>query len=265
MVETMTSTPLIHLENVTVERGGRRVLDAFSLSIAQGEHVAVLGPNGSGKSTFIKLMARELYPRQKAEPWCLRILGRDRWDLFELRNQLGLVSNDWMRMCTRDYPGYEMVLSGFFGSVGVWPHHTVTPEMERKAQEVMRVLEIGHLAERPATEMSSGEARRILIGRALVHDPKALVFDEPTTSLDLRATYELREILRTLARRGLSIVLVTHHLPDIIPEMERVVLIQRGKVMRDGPKRDVLRSGPLSDLFEIPVEVLERNGYYHVL
>jgi iron complex transport system ATP-binding protein len=113
--------------------------------------------------------------------------------------------------------------------------------------------------------MSSGEARRILIARALVHDPKALVFDEPTTSLDLRATYELREILRTLARRGLSIVLVTHHLPDIIPEMERVVLIQRGKVVRDGPKREVLQSACLSQLFEIPVEVLERGGYYHVL
>jgi iron complex transport system ATP-binding protein len=137
--------------------------------------------------------------------------------------------------------------------------------MERKTLDVMRILQIEHLAERPATEMSSGEARRILIGRALVHDPKALVFDEPTTSLDLRAAYELREILRALARRGLSIVLVTHHLPDIIPEMERVVLIQRGKVLRDGPKREVLRSGPLSELFEIPVEVLERNGYYHVL
>jgi iron complex transport system ATP-binding protein len=261
----MTSPPLIRLENVTVERGGRRVLDGFSLSIAQGEHVAMLGPNGSGKSTFIKLMARELYPRQKPEPWCLHILGQERWDLFELRNRLGLVSNDWMRMCTRDYPGYEMVLSGFFGSVGVWPHHTVTSEMESKARDVMQVLEIEHLAERPSTEMSSGEARRILIARALVHDPKALVFDEPTTSLDLRATYELREILRTLARRGLSIVLVTHHLPDIIPEMERVVLIQRGKVVRDGPKREVLQSACLSQLFEIPVEVLERGGYYHVL
>jgi iron complex transport system ATP-binding protein len=265
MVTKMTSSPLIHVENVTVERGGRCVLDGFSLSIAQGEHVAVLGANGSGKSTFIKLMARELYPRQKAEPWCLRILGRERWDLFELRNQLGLVSNDWMRMCTRDYPGYEIVLSGFFGSVGVWPHHTVTSEMHRKARDVMQVLQIEHLAERLSTEMSSGEARRILIGRALVHDPKALVFDEPTTSLDLRATYELREILRDLARRGLSIVLVTHNLPDIIPEVERVVLIQRGRVLRDGAKQEVLQRGPLSELFEIPVEVLERGGYYHVL
>ncbi len=216
--------PLLELQNVTVQRGDRMVLDGVTLSIAQGEHVAILGPNGSGKSTLIKLISRELYPRQKAEPWSLRILGRDRWHLFDLRNHLGIVSNDWMQMCTRDYSGYEIVLSGFFGSVGIWPNHEVTPPMEAKAREVMELLEIPHLAERNTNEMSSGEARRILIGRALVHDPQALILDEPTTSLDLRATYELREILRKLAAGGISMVMVTHHLPDIIPEIARVVL-----------------------------------------
>ena len=121
--------PLIELHNVTVQRGQRLVLDGISLSIAQGEHVAILGPNGSGKSTLIKLISRELYPRVKPQPWSLRILGRDRWNLFDLRNRLGLVSNDWMQMCTRDYSGFEIVLSGFFGSVGIWPNHLVTSEM----------------------------------------------------------------------------------------------------------------------------------------
>src|SRR5215472_16109094 len=124
--------PLIEFHNITVQRGENYVLDGLTLSIAQGEHVAILGPNGSGKSTLIKLVSRELYPRMKDEPWSLRILGRDRWHLFDLRNQLGLVSNDWMQMCTRDFSGYEIVLSGFFGSVGIWPNHHVNPEMERK-------------------------------------------------------------------------------------------------------------------------------------
>jgi iron complex transport system ATP-binding protein len=259
------SLPLIELCNVTVQRGERLVLDGMNLSIMQGEHVAILGPNGSGKSTLIKLIARELYPRTKPEPWSLRILGRDRWHLFDLRNQLGLVSNDWMQMCTREFSGYEIVLSGFFGSVGIWPHHSVTAEMERKAREVMEVLEISHLAGRETCEMSSGEARRILIARALVHDPQALILDEPTTSLDLRAIYELREILRKLASNGIGIIMVTHYLPDIIPEMERVVLIHNGKVCRDGPKNHVLDAGVLSEVFGFPVEVLERGGYYHVL
>ena len=147
--------PLIDFQNVSVQRGERIVLDGVTLSIAQGEHVAILGPNGSGKSTLIKLISRELYPRLKAEPWSLRILGRDRWHLFDLRHILGIVSNDWMQMCTRDYSGYEIVLSGFFGSVGIWPNHEVTPEMEQKAREVMDLLEIAHLAERNTNEMSS--------------------------------------------------------------------------------------------------------------
>ncbi len=258
-------TPLIEFHNVTVQRGDSLVLDGLTLAIAQGEHVAILGPNGSGKSTLIKLISRELYPRIKPEPWSLRILGRDRWHLFELRNQLGLVSNDWMQMCTRDFAGYEIVLSGFFGSVGIWPYHHVTPEMERKAQEVMELLEIAHLAARNTNAMSSGEARRMLIARALVHDPQALILDEPTTSLDLRATYELREILRKLGRNGIGMIMVTHHLPDIIPEMERVVLLAQGRVCRDGPKHQVLTAPALREVFGIPVEVLERDGYYHVL
>jgi iron complex transport system ATP-binding protein len=257
--------PLIELENVTVRRDERVALDSVTHSIAQGEHVAILGPNGCGKSTLIKLISRDLYPIQKPEPWALRIMGRDRWRLFELRHHLGIVSNDWMQMCTRDYSGYEIVLSGFFGSVGIWPYHPVTAEMERKAHEVMELLEITHLSSRNTNELSSGEARRILIARALVHDPRALVLDEPTTSLDLRATWELREVLRKLAANGISILMVTHHLPDIIPEMRRVVLIRAGRVVMDGPKERVLEAGALSGLFGVPVEVLERGGYYHVL
>jgi iron complex transport system ATP-binding protein len=264
-MKSMPQVPLIDFQNVTVQRGERVVLDGVTLSIAPGEHVAILGPNGSGKSTLIKLISRELYPRLKDEPWSLRILGRDRWHLFDLRHHLGLVSNDWMQMCTRDYSGYEIVLSGFFGCVGIWPNHDVTPEMETGAREVMDLLEIAHLAERNTNEMSSGEARRILIARALVHGPQALVLDEPTTSLDLYATHELREIFRKLAARGISILMVTHHLPDIIPEMRRVVLMREGRVVGDGPKEQVLEAAALSQLFGLPLEVLERGGYYHVL
>jgi len=255
-------SPLLELENVSVRREDRVALENVTLSIAQGEHIAILGPNGSGKSTLIKLISRDLYPMLKPEPWALRILGRERWRLFDLRHILGIVSNDWMQMCTRDYSGQEIVLSGFFGSVGIWPNHEVTPAMEDKTREVMELLEISHLAERNTNQMSSGEARRILIARALVHDPQALVLDEPTTSLDLHATHELRESLRKLARQGISILMVTHHLPDIIPEMERVVLIKEGRVYCDAPKREALTSAALSGLFGIEVEVLERRGYY---
>ncbi|MDE3165798.1 MAG: ATP-binding cassette domain-containing protein, partial [Acidobacteriota bacterium] len=189
-------TPLIELHNVTVRRDERVALDGVTLAIAQGEHAAIIGPNGSGKSTLIKLISRELYPVLKDQPWSMRILGEERWRLFDLRNKLGIVSNDWMQMCTCAFSAHELVLSGFFGSVGVWPYHEVTPAMEEKTREVMDLLEIAHLAARNTLELSSGEARRILIARALVHDPQAVVLDEPSNSLDLHATHELREVLR---------------------------------------------------------------------
>jgi iron complex transport system ATP-binding protein len=254
--------PLIEFRNVTVYRGEKVALDGVTLSIQEGEHVAILGPNGCGKSTLIKTITRELYPRYSGNGSGLRIFGKDRWNIFDLRPLLGIVSNDLMQTCTRDITGREAVLSGFFGSIGIWPNNHVTPEMEKRTEEILSLLEVPHLAGRDVNEMSSGEARRILIGRALAHNPKALVFDEPSSSLDMHAMHELRAILRKLAQAGTSLIVVTHHLPDLIPEIGRVILIKKGRVLRDGPKAEVLTSALLSDLFETPVELVERDGLY---
>jgi len=256
-----SDVPLLDYRGVTVHRGEKAALDNVSLSIAVGEHVAILGPNGSGKSTLIKTITRECYPIRDGGS-SLRIMGKDVWNVFELRSMLGIVSNDLMQTCTRDYSGYEIVLSGFFSSIGIWPHHRVTPEMEERVRDIMEWLEIGHLAERDTGEMSSGEARRILIARALVHEPKALLLDEPANSLDLRAAHELREMLRRIARVGTSILLVTHHLPDIIPEIERVILMNEGRVHRDGRKAEIITPVLLGEVFRTEVRLLERDGYF---
>jgi iron complex transport system ATP-binding protein len=256
--------PLIEFKDVTVFRGEKTALDGITLSIQTGEHVAILGPNGCGKSTLIKTITRECYPRYSGNGAGLRIFGQECWNVFDLRALLGIVSNDLMQSCARDISGREAILSGFFSSIGIWPNHHVTPAMEAKADAILSLLEISHLADRDVNEMSSGEARRILIGRALAHDPKALVLDEPTASLDLHAMHELRAILRKLAQAGTSIIVVTHHLPDIIPEIGRVILIKKGRVLRDGAKQDVLTSELLSELFETPVELVERDGVYQI-
>lgn len=258
------SLSLLEFANVTVVRNDRTVLDNLSLTIHEGEHVAILGPNGSGKSSLIKTINREFYPLQRPGA-AVRILGKDVWNVFDLRVMLGIVNNDLLAANARDVKGREAVLSGFFSSIGVWPgQHTVTPEMERKTDEVMERLEITHLADRWVDELSSGEARRVVIARALVHDPKALLFDEPTASLDLHAMYELGGVLRKLAQSGISILLVTHHLPDLIPEIGRVVMIRDGRIWKDGSKEDVLTEGNLSELFRVPVQLMRRDGYYHV-
>jgi iron complex transport system ATP-binding protein len=243
---------LLELQNVTVMRDTRRALDSLTFSIAEGEHVAILGPNGSGKSTLIKTITRECYPVQGS---VMRILGQDRWNVWDLRVLLGIVSNDLAQSCARDIKGREAVLSGFFSSVGLQPYHIVTPEMERKADEVLELMEVPHLADRWMDEVSSGEARRIVIGRALVHDPKALVLDEPTTSLDLRAAWEVHEILRKLACRGITIIMVTHHLPDLIPEIGRAILLKQGRVFYDGCRQDALSPEMLAGLFDMPADV----------
>lgn len=257
--------PLIAFDHVSIVRGGRPALEDVSLSVAAGEHVAIIGPNGSGKSTLIKTITRELYPIVRPGS-SVRLLGRERWNVFELRRQLGIVSNDLMATCTRELTARDVVLSGFFSSIGLWPHHRalITDEMRAKADEILERLDVGHLADRFLTEMSSGEARRILIGRALVHDPGTLLLDEPTNSLDLQAMQELREVFRRLAQSGIGLLLVTHHLPDIIPEIDRVILIRQGRVFRDGSKAAVLTSDALSALFGIPVELAQRDGYYHM-
>lgn len=244
-----------------MQRGSRLALDRLNLKVQSGEHVAILGANGSGKSTLIKLITRECYPLTSPTTR-LRILGQKNWNIFDLRTHLGVVTNDLMAKCTRDITGRELVLSGFFGSVGIWPNHHVLPEMEAAAEAAMARLEVSHLSDRWLDELSSGEARRLLIARALIHHPDTLLLDEPTTSLDLAAQREMREHMRALAASGVGLLLVTHHLEEIVPEIDRVVLLRLGTIFADGPKRDLLTSERLSSLYGVPLEVTEAGEFY---
>jgi len=255
--------PLIALRNVTVMRGETAALREFTLTIGAGEHVAILGPNGCGKSTLIKTITRECYPQPNPHS-SVEIMGERIWNVFDLRSLLGIVSNDLTAQLTRDITGFEVVVSGFFSSIGIWPNHVVTDSMRARASEVLDLLESPHLAAKPVDEMSSGEARRVVIARALVHAPRALLLDEPSTSLDLFAQHELRETVRKLAQSGMGIVLVTHHLSDIVPEIERVILMRKGEIAGDGRKDSILTPSTLRELFGVDVELAQRDGYYHL-
>ena len=256
---------LIEYRNINVSRNNRGILKNINLSINLGEDIAILGPNGAGKTFLIKTITREYYPQYGVPDSYMRILGRESWNVFELRTLLGIVSDSLLTEHTRAFSGREVILSGFFSSTGIWPgRHSVTVEMEKKTGDVMERLEISHLAERKTNEVSTGEARRILLGRALAHDPRALVLDEPSSSLDFRVARELRQMLRVIAGAGTSIIMVTHDLEDIIPEISRVIMLKDGAIFRDGPKEEVLTSDGLSALFGIRMEVSERNGYYSI-
>ncbi|HMI54085.1 MAG TPA: ATP-binding cassette domain-containing protein [Candidatus Saccharimonadales bacterium] len=258
--------PLLELQHVTVKRAEsatRPALDDISLRIEQGEHVCILGPNGCGKSTLIKTITRECYPLAR-DGSAISILGQELWNIFELRSQLGLVSPDLLVQCTTEATGRDVVLSSFFSSTRIFPHHHPEPEQLARANAALARLGIFDLAERSLGQMSSGEAKRTLIARALVHHPQALLFDEPSNALDISAQIQLRETMRQLAQSGLGILLVTHHVSEIIPEIERVILLRQGKILADGPKEEVLTAESLSGLFGVQLRVGRHDGFFHL-
>jgi len=173
----------------------------------------------------------------------------------ELRSHLGIVSPDLLASCTTEATGRDVVLSGFFSSTRIFPHHDPGPELVARADAALARVGLSHLADRAVMRMSSGEAKRTLVARALVHEPQTLLFDEPTSALDIGAQVELRETMRELARAGLGIVLVTHHVSEIIPEIQRVILLQGGQVVADGPKDRILTEERLGSLFGVRVRL----------
>jgi len=260
--------PVLELTDATVVLGEVRVLDGLTITIRGGEHTAIAGPNGAGKSTLMKLLTLQLYPLARASGTPpIRVFGEDRWDVFDLRSRLGIVSADLHDSFVRGnlsgpISGRDAVLSGFFASQGVFGHQRATDTMRRQADKALESMDAAHLASKVMGEMSTGEARRVLIARALVRKPQALVLDEPTRGLDLVARHRFMERVRAIARQGTTIVLVTHHIDEIIPEIGRVILLRGGRVECDGPKSRVLTAERLSETFGAPLKVEKANGYY---
>lgn len=259
----MQEAPLIDIHNATVWRGSTRVLRDFSLTIARHERVAVLGPNGAGKTTLLKTITRELYPVHEAGSW-IRVLGRETWNVWELRSHIGLVSHDLQAGFIPEATATEVVLSGYFSSIGMDRRQLgrVGRDQRKQASKVMQELGIEALSDREFRTLSTGQQRRCLLGRALVHDPDTLVFDEPTAGLDMSASFELLAYVRQLVKRGRSLVWVTHHLNDIPPEVERVIVLKDGAIVADGAKREVLNRELLSEVYETAVRLAEVEGYY---
>lgn len=255
---------IVDIQHATVFRGDREVVTDLSLTLAVGVHTAILGPNGAGKSTLLKLLSMELHPTPREET-VVRLFGEQRWNVWELRKRLGLVSHDLQHRYLDGAHGVNVILSGYFASVDTYMHQEFGYGQLVRAMEVMEELEIGHLQDRSFGEMSTGEQRRFLLGRALVHDPDVLVLDEPTSGLDLHACFQYLATIRRLMAKGKTILLVTHHIHEIPPEMQRVVLLKRGRIVADGTKDGMLTAERLTALFDTPVHVAQANGWYQAL
>jgi iron complex transport system ATP-binding protein len=254
--------PFLRLAHVNVARGETVVLHDINLEVNAGEHIAILGPNGCGKSTLIKTITCECYPIAEPETE-VSIFGRRRWDLTELKKRLGVVSPELPGRHTLTTTGRDAVLTGFFSSSTLWPNLIVTDEMRARTDEVLALIDAEPLRDKLVGHMSAGQQRRIMIGRALVASSQMLLLDEPSNALDLAAQADLRDLLRRLARQGTGILLITHHVSDIIPEIDRILMMKDGHIVADGLRTELLTEQRLSDLFRTEVRLTERDGFQH--
>lgn len=260
-----TSMPLLEVHGAQVVRSGRTILDVDDFVVREGEHLTILGPNGAGKSTLIGLLTREVLPLW-TDPPAVLFRGQPRPELAEVRRLLGVVSGSFQEMVRARLTVREVVLGGRFAALGVPPHarHRVTQADEVAARAAMAEVGLEDLAHRDMVTLSSGEARRALIARALVNDPSVLVFDEPTAGLDPPAAWHLRQAMRELAESGRTLILVTHHVEDIVSAVDRVVLMRQARIIADGPKGELLTGERLSDLFGVKLAVEERDGEFRL-
>ena len=265
----MIRPPILQLHDATVIKDGRPVIDAVSLKIEEGEHTVVLGPNGAGKSVLLRLLSHQERPLARDDgPAPVQVLGQDIWNITELQAQLGIVSADLhQRFVTGNSEGLitgeAAVLSGFLVSYGILRYGVVTGAMRERTAEALAMMGVSHLAARRLNEMSSGEARRVMLARALVTTPRALILDEPTTGLDLVARHDFMERVRRIARDGTTLILITHHVEEIVPEIERVVLLHRGRIAAHGLKTSMLTPEHLSRVFEAPLQIEQAGGFYY--
>ncbi len=257
--------PLLEMEKVSVYRSDRLVFDRVSLSLSYGEQTAILGPNGSGKSTLLKLLSGEVHPVPD-ESSTFRLCGLERWSVWEIRAALGIVSHDLHRDYDGMATGLEVLLSGFYSSVGVYPHQRFDEGQHYRARDVAELVGMAPLLDRPYVQLSTGEQRRCLLGRALVHRPRVLVLDEPTSGLDPQACAVYLSIVRRLMAGGTTVVIVTHHVHEIPPEVTRVILLKEGRVWRDGARAEMLTGQNLSRLYGISLTVLSgAGGFVHAV
>ena len=255
---------IIELQNITVFQQRNKIFDNFSLTLERGQNTVILGPNGAGKTTLLKLLNRELYIVAN-ENSSIKIFGKDHWNVQELRAHLGVVSHHLQSNYSNSALGLYVVLSGFYASDGIWQHQSFDNEHLELAYQTMKLLDIEGLQSRQFSTMSTGEQRKFLLARALVHNPEVLVLDEPTSGLDLRTCFQYLEIIQDLISTGKNVILVTHHIHEIPPEINRVILLKECKVVNDGDKAKILTSKTLSSLFDRPIKIVEENGYYQAL
>lgn len=254
----------LELKNIEVWQNNQVLVKCLNLDLTLGEPTTVLGPNGSGKSTLVKLIERRLHPVVKPNSH-LRLFGTDRIHLQNLRQRIGILNTELDERIPQRCSAGEVVLSGCFGSTRLGRGQEPTEQQQKQTQQLLERFELQSLKNRQYCQLSDGQKRRLLLARAIIHQPEVLVLDEPARALDLRACYQLIGMIRELCQDGVTVVQVTHRIDTIVPEMKRLVLLQDGSVYDQGCPNELLTSGKLSKLFKTNLTIVQANGFRQVV
>jgi len=252
-----SQAPVLAVKNLGVTRDGVRILDDVSWSVRAGEHWVILGANGSGKTSLLSAITGYLTPTDGEITLLGNRYGYSDWG--ELRKHIGLVSSSIRQMMADDEPAIESVISGKYGMIDLW--RKISRSDRLVAGKILRQIECAHLAERPWRVLSQGERQRVLIGRALMARPRALILDEPCAGLDPAAREHFLQFLQRLGRRRNSpaLILVTHHVEEIMPVFSYVLVLKAGRVLIAGRKAHVLTTTNLAVAFGARLK-LQRTG-----
>lgn len=254
------SGPILEVSGLRVQRGSTVILRNIDWRVGPGEHWVILGPNGSGKTSLLSALTGYLTPTAGS----LSVLGRryGRSDWRALRTQIGLVSSSIRQMMAEQEPALDTIISGKYAMIDFWGR--ATPGDRRRARGILRQIECAHLAERPWRVLSQGERQRLLIGRALMADPRLLILDEPCAGLDPAAREQFLCFLQRLGKEKNSptLVLVTHHVEEIMPVFSHVLILRSGSVLAEGSKPGVMNSRLLSEAFRVSMRLQCRAGRY---
>ncbi|HKN01396.1 MAG TPA: ABC transporter ATP-binding protein [Candidatus Binataceae bacterium] len=259
MTGTKSAEPIIEISRLVVERDVV-ILRGIDWRVEPGQHWAILGANGSGKTSMLRALTGYMPPTAGT----IRVLGETygRTDWRELRKRVGLVSSSVQQMMPEGETALAAVISGKFAMIGFWGE--MNDQDRKRASTILRRVEASALADRPWQHLSQGERQRVLIGRALMADPHLLILDEPCAGLDPVAREHFLQFMQRLASRksAPTMILVTHHVEEVIPAFSHVIVLKSGRVLASGPRVRVLNSRTLSAAFDARVQIRRREGRY---
>ncbi len=251
--------PVIDLEAIDVDVDATPILRAVDWTVRKGERWVVVGPNGSGKTTLLRLVAGWQRPSNGTAHVLGERLGRT--DMRALRTRIGYTSQALSDLLRPAMNPHEVVLSAPNAALETW-WHTYSDDDHADASARLRLFGVDAQAEfRPLRTLSAGERQRVLLARAFTGTPGLVALDEPTAGLDIGGREDLVARLdRASATIDAPLVLVTHHLEEIPPAFDRVVLLANGRVVDAGATGDLLTSERLSDLYRVPLEIRCDDG-----